>query len=204
MMIVVAPSAIELHLKNWIIFLMSSTLENRVSSGIKGICLITSAPFPKDMRIVHTTPMGSPLNESGIRNFLSNSVMNIQLATIDSNGDPSIQPVWYYYDQSADRLYACTDNGSQKVRNISRRDTVYFSVDEDVFPYRCVKGKGRARVSEDSDWNVPMVEKLMIKYLGSANHRWAKRILDGVKSGQSVVLEITPKYYSTWDFSNSE
>jgi len=29
----------------------------------------------------------------------------------------------------------------------------------------------------------------------------AKALLDMQKKGQSVVLEISPKYYSTWDYS---
>jgi len=44
-------------------------------------------------------------------------------------------------------------------------------------------------------------EKIMLKYTGSLDNEVAKFLMDGVKSGFSVLLEITPKYYATWDHS---
>ena len=41
----------------------------------------------------------------------------------------------------------------------------------------------------------------MIKYTGSTDNQIAKFLLDGVRNGFSVILEINPKYYSTWDHS---
>jgi len=32
-------------------------------------------------------------------------------------------------------------------------------------------------------------------------HPMAQALLDAQRKGQSVVLEISPKYYSTWDYS---
>jgi len=39
----------------------------------------------------------------------------------------------------------------------------------------------------------------MIKYLGGLQHPMAIMLLEEVKNGNSVMLEITPDYYSTWD-----
>lgn len=66
-----------------------------------------------------------------------------------------------------------------------------------------VKGKGKAKISENPKDNLPIVEKIMTKYLGSVDHPTAKSILDTAKSGKSVLLEITPSYFSTWDFGKS-
>jgi hypothetical protein len=52
---------------------------------------------------------------------------------------------------------------------------------------------------EDINFNVPIVEKIMEKYLGNTEHPIAKSLLKMQKSGQSVVIEIFPRYYSTWD-----
>ena len=147
--------------------------------------------------------MGAAMSEGDVKDFLSASRINIQIGTVDGKGDPSIQPVWYYYDQDKDRLYFNTDKDSQKVRNIMRKNTVYFSVDEDMFPYRCVKGKAVAKISEDIGKNVPIAEKIMAKYLGSAGHPMDVQILEGVRQGQSVIIEMAPLYYSTWDFGKS-
>ena len=139
------------------------------------------------------------MDESEVKGFLA-SKMNIQIATIDKNGDPTIQPVWYYYDPAAGKIYVTTDRRTQKVQNARRKDTAYFSVDEDAHPYRCVKGKAKIKVSEDVGRNLPAVEKIAEKYLGTIEHEFAKRMLAEVKSGESVVLEMTPAYYSVWTF----
>ena len=42
----------------------------------------------------------------------------------------------------------------------------------------------------------------MLKYTGSLDNEIAKFLMDGVKNGFSVLLEITPKYFATWDHSS--
>jgi hypothetical protein len=39
----------------------------------------------------------------------------------------------------------------------------------------------------------------MIKYFGNPEHPMANLFLHYVKEGDSVILEITPKYYSAWN-----
>jgi len=41
----------------------------------------------------------------------------------------------------------------------------------------------------------------MIKYTGNLENEVAKFLMDGVKNGLSILLEITPKYFATWDHS---
>jgi hypothetical protein len=41
----------------------------------------------------------------------------------------------------------------------------------------------------------------MVKYLENIEHPMAQALLDMQKKGQSVILEISPKYFSTWDDS---
>jgi hypothetical protein len=82
-----------------------------------------------------------------------------------------------------------------------RKNTVYFCIDDETIPYKGVRGKGEVRISEDVSRNVPVAEKIMIKYTGSLDNNVAKFLMDAVKSGNSVILEITPSYYSTWDYS---
>ena len=49
-------------------------------------------------------------------------------------------------------------------------------------------------------FNVPITEKIMIKYLGNLEHPMAQALLGMQKKGESVIIEISPKYYSTWDY----
>jgi hypothetical protein len=43
-----------------------------------------------------------------------------------------------------------------------------------------------------------------MKYLGSLDHPVAKMITDGIKKGEIVLVEITPKFFSTWDYSKMQ
>jgi hypothetical protein len=88
----------------------------------------------------------------------------------------------------------------QRKRSISERGgKVYFCVDKPDLPYKGVRERGVMRIHEDIGFNVPIAEKIMVKYLGNI---MALALLDTQTKGQSVILEISPKYYSTWDYSS--
>ena len=154
------------------------------------------------MKIVQTSTVGSPMSEQKVREFLGSKI-NLQIATIDKNGDPIIQPVWYYYDPDNERIYVITSKTSQKAANIRRKNLVYFNLDEDSFPMRWVKGKATANVSEDPKFNVSVVRKMVLKYLGNAENPTAKQMLDAAGSSDSALIELTPLYYSAWDFTKT-
>lgn len=46
-----------------------------------------------------------------------------------------------------------------------------------------------------------IAEKIMVKYLGSLAHPMASSLMSNVKNGDSIILEINPSYYSTWNYS---
>ena len=152
------------------------------------------------MKIVQTSTAGSPMSEQKVREFLGSKI-NLQIATVDKNGDPIIQPVWYYYEPNDDRIYIITSKTSQKAANIRRKNLVYFNLDEDAFPMRCVKGKAKANISEDPKFNVSVVRKMVLKYLGDIENPTAKQMLDAAGSSDSALIELTPLYYSAWDFT---
>jgi len=153
-----------------------------------------------NMKIVHGSPgFGSLLTEPQTIDFLSNSKLNLLLGTVDRNGEPNVHPVWYLFQDG--KLYIETGKNSKKIQNIRQKNIVYFCVDDENMPYKGVRGKGEARISEDIKSNIPIAEKIMLKYTGSLDNEIAKMLMDGVKEGLSAILEITPKYYSTWDHS---
>lgn len=155
------------------------------------------------MKIIKGMPdMGRAMTEGEVKSFLQ-SKLNLQIATVDEKGDPVIQPVWFFYDEAAQKIYFDTGRQARKLLNIRRKPRVYFSVDTEEYPYKCVKGKADAAVSEDPARNVPVVEKIVTKYLGTPDHPLGKDLVNMAKSGASVVLELTPQYYSTWDFTES-
>ena len=94
-----------------------------------------------------------------------------------------------------------TGKQSKKIDNLRKKENIYFCIDDPNIPYKGVRGKGSVKIYEDVNFNVPIVEKMHIRYLGTLEHPISRKLLSAVKNGQSVVLEISRKYYSTWDYS---
>jgi hypothetical protein len=51
------------------------------------------------------------------------------------------------------------------------------------------------------NFNILIAQKIHLRYLGNLENPIAHELEDAIKEGQSVILEINPKYYSTWDYS---
>jgi hypothetical protein len=47
-------------------------------------------------------------------------------------------------------------------------------------------------------------DKTSIKYLGTLDHPVAKMITDGAKKGEVILIEISPKFFSTWDYGKMQ
>jgi Predicted flavin-nucleotide-binding protein len=140
------------------------------------------------------------MNEYEVSNFLERK-LNLQLATIDGKGDPNIQPVWFEYEKESERFYIMTSKSSSKVKSIQSKPDIYFSIDDENFPYKGVKGKGRATIIDNPSRVVAMAEKINLKYLGTLEHPTAKMLMEYAQNGKEVLVEINPKYFATWDFS---
>ncbi len=91
-----------------------------------------------------------------------------------------------------------------KVRNLKHNNTVYFSVDTDAMPNIGVKGKETAIIVKDAAKALSLSEKIVAKYLGDLNSSVAKSMIDEVRRGSEVLVEITPHFFSTWDYSKSK
>lgn len=154
------------------------------------------------LRILNASPgFGAPLSEQEIKAFLTSKVLNVHLGTVDESGHANVHPAWYYYDPSKDKIYVETGRQSKKTDNLKKNDIIYFCIDDQNPPYKGVRGKGTVKIYEDVNFNVPIAEKIHIRYLGTLENPISKSLMDAVKKGQSIVLEISPKYYSTWDYS---
>ncbi|HEY7082799.1 MAG TPA: pyridoxamine 5'-phosphate oxidase family protein [Nitrososphaeraceae archaeon] len=151
------------------------------------------------MKVVNATSEVPGMNREEIERFLD-SKLNLQLATTDDHGEPNIQPVWFYYDKNGEKLIMTTSKLSRKTQNLRKRPVVYFSIDDENTPYKGVKGKGIASLLEDPEETVVHGDRISIKYLGTLDHPIAKMISEGSKNGNNVVVEITPRFFSTWDY----
>lgn len=155
-----------------------------------------------EMKIIQAIPgMPSNVTEPEVISLLGQK-LNMQLATLDAHGDPVIQPVWFYFDAASANLFTGTNRMSRKVDNIRRNpDRIYFSIDDENFPYKGVKGKGTGRILEDIKKNTEIMEKINMKYLGTLEHPLAKTLMENTRNGTEVVIQVLPKFFSAWDFS---
>ena len=110
----------------------------------------------------------------------------------------------YYYDKDREKLKITTSKSARKTQNLRNRPTVYFSIDDENLPYKGVKGKGFVTILEDPDRVVPQADRISMKYLGTLDHPIAKMITESSKKGEVVVIEISPRFYSTWDYGKMQ
>ena len=154
------------------------------------------------VRIYKAMPNAPGMSQAEIDTFLASSKIPLRLGTTNSKGEPNIHPVWYHY--VTDKVYFMSYKDAVKVRNLKQNKTVYFSVDTDAMPNTGVKGKGTAVIIKDPGKTLSLSEKIVAKYLGDLNSGMAKSILDEVRKGSEVLVEITPHYFSTWDYTKSK
>ena len=142
---------------------------------------------------------GGPMTEEEVRFFLANSHKNVHISSLDEKGEPNIHPTWYYFDNNNIKLYIESGKESKKTRNFRRNNIVYYCIDDDNIPYKGVRGKGTVRISEDVDYNLLIVERIIVKYLGSIDHYMSQTIIESIRNKEAIIIEITPKFYATWD-----
>ena len=147
-------------------------------------------------------PMAPGMDQSEIDTFLASSKTPLRLGTTNSKGEPNIHPVWYHY--ATNKFYFMSYKDAVKVRNLKHNKTVYFSVDTDAMPNTGVKGRGTAIIVKDTGKALSLSEKIVAKYLGDLNSNIAKNMVDEVSKGSEVLVEITPHYFSTWDYAKSK
>ena len=153
------------------------------------------------MKIISAIIGSHPMDKEEVVTFLENK-LNLQIGTIDDEGDPNIQPVWFNYDKDREKFLIITPKATRKIKNLRNRPNIYFSIDDANLPYKGVKGKGIATILEDPVRTVPEAKKIYMKYLGTLNHPIPRAILESIQKGNHVIVEIDPKFFSTWDFAN--
>jgi general stress protein 26 len=164
------------------------------------IYIKTNPAFILKKKIIQAIPGRSLVTQTEVETLLG-SKLNLLLATIDEQGYPNIHPIWFYYDKDSAKLYSGTQKMTKKVQNICRNpDKIYFCIDDENRPYKGVKGRGMANISENIGKNIAIIEKINLKYLDTLEHPLSKMLIENARNGTEVVIEITPQFLSAWDF----
>jgi nitroimidazol reductase NimA-like FMN-containing flavoprotein (pyridoxamine 5'-phosphate oxidase superfamily) len=155
------------------------------------------------MKIISATSETPSMTKEEIDMFLEKKFM-LQISTLDEKNEPNIQPVWFYHDKQKEKLFITTSKMAKKTRNLRRNPILYFSIDDENFPYKGVKGKGSVNIVEDPDRIVPEGDRISMKYLDTLDHPIARMITEHSKKGENVLIEISPKFLSTWDYGKPQ
>ena len=66
------------------------------------------------MKLIQSLPdMPNKVTEEEVNSFLETK-LNMQFATVDEDGYPSIQPMWFLYDKEAGKIYISTQKNHKK------------------------------------------------------------------------------------------
>lgn len=155
------------------------------------------------LRIINADPvMGESMSEEEVKEFLKTHTI-LHMGTVDKKGEPNVTPVGYYFDSTLNKIFIPTHKDSRKVRNVSSKNIISFCIDDPNPPYKGVRGKGEVGVLKEIQRNKVIAEKLLMRSIGNLEHPTSRWLLDEIEKGNEVILEITPNYYSTWDYSKS-
>ena len=77
------------------------------------------------MKIISAISGIPSMSEEEVGRFLE-SKLNLQFGTIDEEGDPNIQPVWFDYDKEREKLMIITAKVTKKVRNLGANRMCIF------------------------------------------------------------------------------
>jgi nitroimidazol reductase NimA-like FMN-containing flavoprotein (pyridoxamine 5'-phosphate oxidase superfamily) len=86
------------------------------------------------MKIISAIKGTPSMSKEEVDTFLENK-LNLQIGTIDDDGDPNIQPVWFNYDKDREKLLIITPKAAKKIQNLRKKPNVYFSIDDENFSF---------------------------------------------------------------------
>jgi nitroimidazol reductase NimA-like FMN-containing flavoprotein (pyridoxamine 5'-phosphate oxidase superfamily) len=152
------------------------------------------------MKIISAHPGASePMTQEQVNEFLVNRKdLLLRMGFIDEKGEPNVTPTGYYFDEIKNRIYVTTSKTSKKVQSLNNNAIIGFCIDDPTPPYKGVKGKGMAVTHEDIAYNKDIIMKFIDKNVLDHSHPAARFMLSQIESGNNIIIEIIPRYYSTW------
>jgi uncharacterized pyridoxamine 5'-phosphate oxidase family protein len=152
------------------------------------------------MKIIKAQAVSETMTEQEIMNFLANNANNLlmRMGTIDGKGEPNVTVTAFYFDEPSEKILVVTQNDSKKVQHLRNRNIMSYCIDDPNPPYTGVRGKGTVKFLVDIQKNIPLAKKYLKKLTGSLDNHFAKWLMEQIEKGNSIFLEITPRYFSTW------
>ena len=94
-----------------------SDLEPYLPTGLE--CLYPKMTFVRTLKLIQAIPnMPNPITETEVNNFLE-SKLNMHIASIDEEGYPMIQPIWFDYDKESGKIHKSNRQKVWSVNSVS-------------------------------------------------------------------------------------
>jgi len=129
-----------------------------------------------------------------VRDLLASATL-MRLAYVAADGQPRVVPIWYGYESG--EFFVVTGPRADKVRHISQRPKVSFTVDSDRPPYRVLLVDGMATV-EAVEGMAPEYPGIVRRFLGPGADAYLGRMEGRVK--RQVRIRIRPTSVRILDF----
>jgi nitroimidazol reductase NimA-like FMN-containing flavoprotein (pyridoxamine 5'-phosphate oxidase superfamily) len=141
------------------------------------------------------------VSEDMIMECLTNSKIPIRLACMSISDWPIVVSLWYTYLN--EKIYCATQNTAKVVKYLRKNPKCGFEIAGDSFPYRGVRGYGKASIVENKGKEI--LRRLIQKYLTGkettiSSLKLYKLLLSKEHLQNEVAIEIIPAAMFKWDY----
>ncbi len=130
-----------------------------------------------------------------IETFLTEATIPIRLACLTASGAPLVCSLWYLYEDGA--LWCATQKAARIVACFEQDPRCGFEVAPESPPYCGVRGQSRVSLSDERGPVVLL--RLIDRYLGTRDSRFAKWLID--RRDSEVAIRIEPSWVTAWDYA---
>ncbi len=131
-----------------------------------------------------------------VNEYLTNSLIPIRLACINTEGYPITMSLWYIYLK--EKFLCATGKNSRIIGYLSSNPKCGFEVASDLPPYQGVRGWGNAKL--DKVRGVEILDVLIRKYLRDQESSLADFLRK--RSKNEMAIEITPTSIFSYDYTD--
>jgi hypothetical protein len=126
--------------------------------------------------------------------FLDAYVGPLRLAVSTPSGFPLICSLWYAVE---DGRLQCATTRYAKIAELLRRDArCGFEIAPNEPPYYGVRGQGEATLTDEGA--MPLLGRLVDRYLGSRETDFAKWLLDRERDEIRIAIDV--RWLTSWDY----
>ena len=140
------------------------------------------------------------VSEDMIVECLTNSKIPIRLACMSISDWPIVVSLWYTYLN--EKVYCATQNTAKVVKYLRKNPKCGFEIAGDSFPYRGVRGYGKASIVENKGEEI--LRMLIQKYLTGKETTISSKLNELLLSKEhlqnEVAIEVIPAALFKWDY----